>query len=290
MVSIIENDFLRVSIKSKGAELCGLYEKQQGVEYMWQADPAYWAKSSPVLFPIVGALKKDQYIFNDEHYSLSRHGFARDKVFEIKEHGSDRIAFVLRSTDDTLIQYPFLFLLKIEYQLKEHSLIVSYEVVNTGNEAMFFSIGAHPAFKIPLEDTLQYSDYELVFNKKETAKRWSVTKEGLIKTEFDDFFKNSANVSLEKSLFYNDALVFKDLQSDTIKLQSSKGKNSLVFSFTEFPYFGIWAAKDADFICLEPWSGIADSVDHNLLLADKEGILKLEPEKAWSAKWMVSCL
>ncbi len=285
----IESDLLKITISPKGAELQNINHKINGLEYMWQGDAAYWAKRSPVLFPIVGALKNDTYYFKEKVYQLPRHGFAREMEFEVVEQNKSSIAFFIQSNDETLQNFPFPFRFYIQYEVIENKLSVSYKVVNTGNEEMFFSIGGHPAFKLPLVENTSYEDYSIHFNEVEKTGRWPVTKEGLIKNEPILFLDETKELPLSKELFHEDALVFKGLKSNSLTLGSEKTPHKIEFHFPSFPFLGLWAAPSAEFICIEPWCGIADSVDTNQQLISKEGIHRLLPgalfERAWSASF-----
>ena len=284
----IENDNLIVKIKAKGAELFSIVSKQTQLEYMWGAGPA-WAKSSPVLFPVVGTLKDSKYTFQNKTYSLPRHGFARDEEFIVEQSQKDAIVFLLTSSIASLEKYPFHFELRISYQLKQDEVHTTYQVTNAGGDEMYFSIGAHPAFKAPLTNTLRYEDYYLQFNKKENTPRWPITKDGLIDSKPAALLIDTDRLDLKHDLFYEDALVLKELNSATISLKSDKDQHGLEFHFKGFPFLGLWAAKDANFICIEPWCGIADSVNHNQELTTKEGIENLEANESWSRSWSVRC-
>lgn len=283
----IENETLRVAIDANGAELKSVLSKTFNLEYLWGADPAYWAKTSPVLFPIVGALKDNTYSYEGQAYHLSRHGFARDHVFNVKQQRGDSIIFSLESSEDTLAVYPFPFILSIIYSLAGNELTVEYRVQNTGHTSMFFSVGGHPAFKVPLVEGTRYEDYKLVFEKEETAGRWPISKEGLIEKSPAPLLQHTRTLPLSKELFSQDALVLKHLQSQWVQLASDKTEHGLRFSLAGFPYLGLWAATGADFVCIEPWCGIADAVDANGQLADKEGIVQLQPGASFSRQWGV---
>jgi galactose mutarotase-like enzyme len=284
----LENGGLKVGIIAKGAELKSLVNKSNGVEHIWQADPDFWAKSSPVLFPIVGGLNDGLYHYKGSVYKLPRHGFARDNVFEIVNKSSQEVVLSFKSNEETLKGYPFDFELRLIYTLLENELEVAYEVINRGEELMYFSIGAHPAFSVPFAKNESYNDYSLSFEKDETLNQWPLNSEGLIETKpFEVNLKNK-EIPLSKKLFYKDALVYKDLKSESIILESSKSDHYLKFRFNDFPFFGIWAAKDANFVCLEPWCGIADSVSHNQELTAKEGINQLPRGQTFKRKWSVS--
>ncbi len=281
----IENEFLIVCSKPEGAELCSIFNKQTNLEYLWQAGPA-WPKHAPILFPIVGQLKDNLYHHNGKKYSLDRHGFARTKTFKLIDEQQSSVEYQLTSSSETLDVYPFEFDLKIRYELQGANLKIIYIVQNKGNNEMLFSIGAHPAFKVPLVEGENYGDYFLEFNKEENADRWLLNK-GLLDNNSKPMLENTNTLPLTKSLFYEDALVFKNLKSNVISLKNKKNNHGLHFKFENYPYFGIWAAKNADFVCLEPWHGIADSVISDQQLKNKEGIISLPPGKEFYCEYSI---
>lgn len=283
----IENENLQVVIDSKGAELKRVFHKKQAIDYLWDANPAYWAKTSPVLFPIVGTLKENTYYHKGRPYTLSRHGFARDKVFQVSAQHNHAITFSIESDAETLAVYPFHFIFSITYTLHNDALAVTYHIQNRHNDVMLFSVGGHPAFKVPLVEGTTYEDYRLVFEKEETAGRWPISKEGLIEKTPEPLLNGTKVLWLKKELFSKDALVLKNLQSRFVQLASDKAPHGLRFFFSGFPYLGLWAAPGADFLCIEPWCGIADSVASDQQLIQKEGILPLQPAEAFEVQWSV---
>ncbi len=288
-MAILENDHLLAIIKTKGAELQSLISKKTGIEYMWVGDPAFWGKHSPVLFPIVGGLKDDTYYHNGKAYHLPRHGFARDQEFEISASTDTEIVFTLRHNEATLAVYPFEFTLQLRYTLHQNQLSCSYEVYNPGKDILLFSVGAHPAFAVPmLNDLEDYKNYYLQFNVAETLHRWKLYN-GLIAEHAELLPTENGRLQLEPELFYEDAIVLKGLQSNRITIGCDTHPHRLNFNFNGFDFFGIWAAKDAPFVCLEPWCGIADSVNSNQQLTDKEGINRLQPGQHWSRAWSAEC-
>ena len=283
MISL-QNDKLSVAIHEKGAELQSI--QLNNVEYLWQADAAFWGKHSPVLFPIVGELKDGKYIFDNKEYKLSRHGFARDKIFAAEQSSDTTVTFSLKSDESTLTVYPFPFIFSVEYRIDDATLFCTYHIKNTGNADMYFSVGGHPAFKVPLINNLQYTDYYLQFNNDEVLNRY-VLHEGLTGNDTEEIILKDKTLQLHPSLFYADAIVLKHIKSNSIKLFSNKNEHGLLFTFNDFPYFGIWAAKDAPFVCLEPWCGIADNIHHDHQLISKEGINKLAANESWQRTWSV---
>jgi len=268
----IKNSFIKAQIKSFGAELNSLKKCDENFEYIWQANSKYWARHSPVLFPIVGRLKEDSYFYKNKKYSLSQHGFARDKEFEIVQNEADFIEFRLKSDEKSLEFYPFFFELNICYKLDKNSLIVSYKVKNKSDEKMYFSIGAHPAFNTQVGDFLEFENIK-------TTKRYFLDEKGLIYKNQDLNLENS-KLYLDKDLFKEDALVFDDSNIKQITLKNIENRSRVKVKFDNFPYLGIWSKpNDAPFVCIEPWFGVADEENANQKIEDKKGILSLEKEE-----------
>jgi len=284
----LENEYLKVGLAAKGAELQRLFSKETKLDYLWNGDDKYWAKHSPVLFPIVGALKNDSFTYQNETYHLPRHGFARDQVFDHHKISDTEAVFTLTQSEESLKVYPFHFELRLKYQLIDRKLNLTYEVINTGESELLFSIGAHPAFAVPNAPNTDYTDYYLAFNADKKLTYWKLDN-GLIAKETGNIHLNGHKLNLKHELFYNDALVFKTMQSNCISLLNTKNDYGLHFHFDDFPFFGIWAATDAPFVCLEPWCGVADGVAHDQELAHKEGIIKLEKGQNWERYWEVEC-
>lgn len=280
----ISNGMLTASISGKGAELQRLQYK--GLEYLWQGDKAYWPKHSPVLFPFVGELKNGEYLFDGKEYKMPRHGFARDRVFETLRVYDNSATFVLISDAHTLAIYPFRFVFKIKYRLEANTLFCTYLVENADGKAMYFSVGGHPAFNVPLYNGLHYSDYVLKFDKNTFLKKY-ILHNGLTGDDTETIHLDNKTLSLKPSLFYEDAIVLKEIESAQVELSTAKNEHALKFSFDGFPYFGIWAAKDAPFVCLEPWCGIADNIHHDQQLIHKEGINELARGESWQRTWSV---
>jgi len=286
-IHYLENDVLKVAITSRGAELDNIYNKQTKLEYLWDANPTFWPKKSPNLFPVIGGLKNSEYSFEGNKYTLSRHGFARDNDYVVEEFDASNIKFTLHSNDKTRDNYPFDFIFSIIYSIEKNVLKCKYVVQNTSSYKMYFSVGAHPAFRIPLTADTNYNDWYLEFGEIENADLFPLDKEGLIKMQSAPFFNDTKKLPLIKELFYNDALVFKDLKSTQIDIKSDKSENGLKIEFKGFPYYGIWSAKDANFVCLEPWCGIADIENTDGNLISKEGISMLKSNEIFEREWTV---
>ncbi len=276
MIVTITNNKISASIDTIGAELIRLEKDNQNC--IWTVDDTYWNKTSPILFPIVGRLKNDSYKYDGKTYELPRHGFARNFEFQILNKTENSIIFVLDSNSETLKNYPFEFQLQLEYELDGNELKMKYSVENKSQVTMPFSIGAHPAFAI--ENS--FSDYSLKFNQTEEFTSYELDNE-----QFSNSFRkiNSENgqINLNYSLFEKDALVFKHLQSNKLTLLK-KNEPVLSVQFEGFPYLGIWTKPNAPFLCIEPWCGLADNVNHNGNIFEKEGINLLQPNETFTRK------
>jgi len=283
----LANDHLRVDISTQGAELQSIFNKHTKLEYLWNGDPAFWAKRSPVLFPVVGELKNHQYTYKGKSYQMSRHGFARDKQFTVSDHGDHTVTFLLTDSPETLEVYPFHFNFSIQYTIDDNRVYVVYEVKNTGKETMYFSVGGHPAFNVPIADKTTFEDYYVCFSRVENAGRYPLSAEGLLETQPELMLHNTEKLPLRHSLFQEDALVFKHLQSASITVESAKTDRGFTVYFEDFPYLGLWTKKDANFLCVEPWCGIADNVNATGELTVKEGIISLHPNEIFERQWSV---
>lgn len=288
MVHHIQNEQLRIGVKTTGAELCSLVSQTTGQEYMWQADPAYWASHAPVLFPIVGGLKNGQYRFDGKTYALPKHGIVRynEKVI-LESQEENSLTFLLLSDADSRLQYPFDFAFRVRFVLEARRLTVHHEVHNTGSHTMYFSLGAHPAFRCPLHAHESYEDYFLEFEQTEQLSTWLLNDAGLVASEGPVMLDHSKMLPLHAHLFDQDALIFKQHPSQSIALKSKRSAQILQVEYSGWPYLGIWAKPGAPFVCIEPWLGIADSAGTNQELPQKEGILSLKAGKIFQAVYSI---
>lgn len=275
MITTLSNSILSIAINSKGAELISIKNNQTKHEYLWEGNPEYWGKHSPILFPIVGTLKNNTYRFNGQNYTLPRHGFARDCEFKMLRQEQDKVIFSLQENTATLATYPFNFELQVGYTLTENEVIVSYLIKNNNPVSMPFSIGGHPAFALKND----FTDYSLLFEKEENLISYALEND-LISDKTAIIPLQQNKLSLSYSLFEKDALVFKSMASKQIQLLENN-MPVLNFKYCDFPHFGLWTKVGAPFICLEPWLGYADTVAANGNLMEKEGItlLKANSEK-----------
>ena len=282
-VITLSNSQISVAIKTLGAELCSIKNKLNR-EFMWEGNPNFWGKHSPVLFPIVGTLKNNTFYHNDTKYTLTRHGFARDMEFELIEKTENSATFSIQSNSATLLNYPFEFELQIQYTLINTTVEIDYKVVNKDNSEIPFSIGAHPAFALPNS----FEDYSLDFEKVEPLE-YTLLENDLVSQQTEKIHTDTNRVPLTYELFKRDALIFKKLQSNSLIIIEEE-KPILKVHFQNFPSLGIWTKVDAPFICIEPWFGYSDTTESNGNLFEKEGVIVLEANAKFQAKFSIEIL
>ncbi len=285
----IENQHISVKIQHKGAEICSLKSKKTNQEFMWDANPDIWGSYAPVLFPIIGLLKHDCYSYKGKEYSIPKHGFVRNNTrLELANKTEESLTLILQYNEETLKIYPFKFAFYITFELKEKTLKVKHRIENMGSEELLFSLGGHPAFRCPLNDSEDYTDYYLEFENTETADTWLLSDNGLISESTSPVLINTKKLELTKDMFDKDALIFKKLKSKKVTLKNSKNDTSLSLAFPDFKYLGIWAKPAAPFVCIEPWLGIADSDNSTGEFEKKEGIIKLHAHKSFEAEFDIT--
>ena len=284
----IQNEYLKVSVNPVGAELASIQHAKTGKEYIWEANPAIWGSSAPVLFPIIGALKEGRFIYQGNSYQLPKHGFIRynDKL-QLQQKTTDQLTFSLQSDTDSLQIFPFEFEFIIHFALSGNTLTLSHEVHNRGRQPMWFSLGGHPAFKCPINEGEVYEDYFLEFEKQEYLHTWNLNTDGLIAEKGRIVMDQTHILPLHRHLFDQDALILKNIQSRAVSLKSNKSTDAIKVSFEGFPYLGVWAKPQAPFVCIEPWQGIADHADASGRIEEKEGIMQLEAGDVHKAAYSI---
>lgn len=275
-------------INTKGAELASLKD-EAGTEYIWQADAETWPRHAPVLFPIVGRLKNDQYTIGEKQFVLGQHGFARDLQFSLVSTSDAGCTLVLEANQETRRLFPFEFKLFATYLLKNSTLTVGYRVENHSDGTMWFSLGAHPGFNCPLFAGERYEDYFLEFD--DTKYHLTALDKGLRTDTLTVLQLDQRQLPLSTALFDKDALVFEGGQINGLRL-CSRMKGPLVqLNCPGWPFFGIWTKKGCDqFVCLEPWFGVADHTYSRGELAEKTGITALLPGHHFEASYSIAIL
>ena len=288
MIYTLENSNIKITASPFGGELHNLTSKIDGTEFLWNGNEEFWKYHAPILFPIVGKVKHNRYMAEENTYSLPQHGLARISEFNIIKKTDTSIIFSLPYSNKTLEVYPYKFELQIRYDLIENGVKVSYKVINKDSKEIFFSIGAHPAFMCPIMPEETMNDYYFEFNKKETSSLLTLNAEGYFSHERLPYLNNENIINLSKEVFKNDALVFDNLNSNKISLKSKNHNKSLTMDFTGFPYMGLWSKPTgAPFVCIEPWFGHSDYEDFTGEFKEKEGIQRLNIDEEFNCSYTI---
>lgn len=278
---IIENEFLKLTVAEHGAEIKSLINKATGEELMWQADPTFWGRTAPVLFPVVGNYYQKKSIYDNKVYEMGQHGFARDMDFDLVLAAADKLVFELKDSAETHEKYPFEFLLAITYTISGKTVDINWNVKNVNNSTMYFSIGGHPAFNCDIDT------YTLHFTKNGspidsfTANIIANDGSGCLSDETETHSLTDGTLKMSDELFSKDALIIENEQADAVTLVNPAGQNVITVTCPT-SLFGVWSpvGKHAPFVCIEPWCGRCDRVGFNQILEEREhgNILKANEE------------
>ena len=277
MLYSLENDKLCVQVRSYGAELRSIKERADETEYLWDGNLQWWKYSSPVLFPIVGKLQDGKYRVNGKEFELPGHGFGRISEYQLVERRQDYIEFALKWSEESLASYPWKFQLNVAYALKDKTVEVIWKVQNLDDKEMVYSIGAHTAFRCPLVQGEEFSDYYLKFNQEEDNINMPLNCKGQFLKVQGETHLQGQQLDLNYEMFAGDALAYKGLKSDVVSICSHKSDKKVSMEAKDFPFWGFWtpAQGGAPFLCLEPWQGHADYEGYDGEFAEREGSLKL---------------
>lgn len=284
----LKNGDLSAWFTSAGAELKSLKDCQTGQEYMWNANPEFWKRTSPILFPLVGNYKNKECRYNGHVYSLPQHGFARDMDFEMTSLAKDEIWFSLSSSPETIRKFPFLFRLEVGYKLEGRCLRVTWRVVNRGKETMYFSIGGHPAFLCPLQTKDRQSEYYIHFDAEGEVTSRMIGSSGLATDTIMTYPLEDGYLRISEDLFDHDALVIENHQAQKVSLCTPDKKPYVTVSFNA-PLFGVWSVpgKAAPFVCIEPWYGRCDHESFSGTLQEREWGNELEASGTFETSYTV---
>lgn len=308
----LSNGILTVEVSGHGAELCSI--RKGGTEYLWQADPAFWKRHSPVLFPIVGSVWNGHFKVDGKEYRMSQHGFARDMDFRLLAIGPDEVRYILESDEGTLALYPYRFALIIGYRLVGSRIEVSWSVSNTSDKEIHFQIGAHPAFYYPDFDPSSAGrgffllegpsapgemEYYLVKEKgcadPDTKYTLRASFPSRYSRETDDIAarlakegRRSEILPLDTHTFDRDVLIFDDSQIDKVTLLTGAGDPWLGMKF-DSPLLGLWSpgGKNAPFVCIEPWFGRCDRVGYDGEFRFRDHVMHLAPMQTFNAGYEI---
>ncbi len=282
----LSNEYLTLEVSASGAELSRV-TGADGTEYLWNADPVYWKRHSPVLFPVVGNYNQKHFLYKGEKWPMGQHGFARDMEFELISQDLESLSFVLNSSEETRRLYPMEFSLQITYTLHENLISVDWLVKNPGKEALHFSIGAHPAFYCPVADNGTQTEYAIDLHTDASELICGVLSgDGVLTEEKVIYPLENGKLRLTEHLFDRDALIVEGGQIRKLSLCMPNQTPYVTMDFTA-PLFGIWspAGKQAPFVCLEPWYGRSDRETFCDDISKREYGTTLQPSETFQASY-----
>ena len=285
----LKNDILTIAVDNHGAELTSI--NKNGIEYLWQADPAFWKRHSPVLFPIVGSVWEGKYMVEGKEYSLGQHGFARDMDFELIDKGPARLAYRLESDAQTLEKYPWPFRLEIAYELKNNEIKVLWKVENISDKQMYFQIGAHPAFNYPDYCAEKKERGFFSFDNSDGLKCIRIVEKGCVDAETLhplEVPQNGLYPLAYDTFDVIDTFMLQDSQLKRVSLHKPDTSKWLELCF-DAPVVGLWSppCKNAPFICIEPWYGRCDRAGYKGEFKDREWMNTLAPGAAFNASYII---
>lgn len=280
-------DLLQVAVKAAGAEPVSL-RTAAGHELLWQAGPE-WPRHAPVLFPIVGRLAGDTLRHHGQASRMTQHGFARDRRFDWLERGPAGCRLALADDAQSRAVYPFGFRLEVEYRVEAARLAIEYRLVNTGDAVLPASLGAHPAFRWPLADSVAKTAHRLVFEQPEPAPVRRV-EGGLLRMAAEPSPIEGRVLALDEALFADDAVILDRPQSRSVVFEGDGAPVALEIGWHGMDQLGIWSKPGAGFLCIEPWHGLASPVGFDGEFTDKPFLMQLDPGAEARLGWSVSVL
>ena len=279
MIYTIKNDKIEVSVEDLGAQMRSIKDAT-GKEYLWQGDENYWNVSAPNLFPYIARLTEGKYILKGRTYEMPKHGFLRNSVLKLKEKTQTKMVFSLTDSEETYKMYPYHFEIKVKYELFENELKVSYNVANKDKKVMYFGVGGHPGFQVPVEKELSFEDYFIEYAKGTDMKRVGMSEDCFVTGKDEAFpLEENRRLYLHHNLFDDDAIILKDAPSKVV-LASEKGSARIEMETSHLEYLGIWhkPASDAPYVCIEPWSSLPSKKDIIEDLEKQDNLVSLKPD------------
>ena len=279
MIYTIKNDKIEVSVEDLGAQMRSIKDAT-GKEYLWQGDEKYWNGSAPNLFPYIARLTEGKYILKGRTYEMPKHGFLRNSVLKLKEKTQTKMVFSLTDSEETYKMYPYHFEIKVKYELFENELKVSYNVANKDKKVMYFGVGGHPGFQVPVEKELFFEDYFIEFAKGTDMKRVGMSEDCFVTGKDEAFpLEENRRLYLHHNLFDDDAIILKDAPSKVV-LASEKGSARIEMETSHLEYLGIWhkPASDAPYVCIEPWCSLPSKIDIIEDLEKQDNLVSLKPD------------
>lgn len=286
----LKNEMLTIQVSEHGAELQSI--RKDDYEYLWQGNPEYWGRRSPVLFPIVGSVWEKCFRVDGKVYEMGQHGFARDMDFELVSAADTEVWYRLKSSEKTLAAYPWPFVLEIGYRLEGNSVKVLWKVTNPGETEMYFQIGAHPAFNYPGYDPDAVDRGVVAFDRNDNLQRSGFKGKGCVdpQARFPIPLSDDGMLRLKRDTFDDiDTLMLENDQVHKIVFLKNDSSPYLTVTF-DAPVVAIWSPpkRNAPFFCIEPWYGRCDRADFTGEFKDRDWVNALAPGATFAASYTIT--
>ena len=288
MTHAISNQLLTVTVSEHGAELQSI-KGADGTEYLWQGDPAYWPDRALNLFPYVARLTEGKYYLDGQLYHMGIHGLAPYLDFDLKDQSLTRLVFELASSEKTLAAYPRVFAFRVIYELRGNRLSITYEVENRDDRIMYFGLGGHPGFQVPLREGKRFEDYRLRFEAPCHPRRIGFTEDCFLDGTDQAFpLEQDQFLPLSHGLFDDDAIVLKDV-GHRVTLETAGDTRSVTVEFPGMDYLGLWhwPKTDAPYLCIEPWCSLPSSKGKIAAFEEQTDLITLHPNKIYRNTWSI---
>lgn len=285
----IRNHAMTVTVDELGAQLMSI-TADDGTEYLWNGDPAYWTGRAPILFPYVGRLTNDRYTYDGKEYEMTRHGFAKRSEFTVLTAGKDHVTLHIEDTEESRKIYPFAFHFDVSYVLEGNTLVVVYATENMDNKTMFFGLGGHPGFRVPLEAGKDFTDYRLTFAQPSQPSQVLLSDSYMLSGHEAPYpLENGVDLPLRHELFDHDAIILKNF-ARSLTLSAGEGTRGLTLTCPKMRYMGIWhqPKTDAPYVCLEPWVSLPSRENVVEDLSQQFDLISLAPRQRYENRWTVT--
>lgn len=289
MLHTVHNEFLSVIASEQGAELQSVLGAD-GTEYLWQGDPTYWRNRAVNIFPYVARLTDGSYYLDGKLYHMDIHGLAPYRRFHAVSNDGTRMVLEMDSNEETYAAYPREFALRVIYALQGRTLSVLYEVENRDDKVMYFGLGGHPGFNVPLAKGKRFEDYRLRFSRPCQPQRIGFTKNCFLNGKDEPFsLEEGQLLRLHHELFDDDAIVLKNIARE-VTLETDGDSHSVTVAFPQMDYLGLWhrPQTDAPYICIEPWCSLPSTQDQIAVLEQQKDLISLEPKGIYRNQWRIT--
>jgi len=279
----IENEYLKLTVTTWGAQIKSVVRKCDGVEHMWQADKEVWGYHAPILFPHAGKVVDGIIEAKGKTYESGQHGFARLMEHEFVDQTEDTIVLELCSSEETLARFPYEFRLVSSFTLEGDTVHHTLTVENLDSDKLHFGIGYHPGFTVPFDDKHVATDYELRFSEVESPICINNLPHGLVHGNIYLMPANIRSIPVNEYIFANDSHCMVNLKSQTLGLYEKGTGRGVVCNIQEFPYTLIWSKPGMpQFVCIEPWHSLPSPEGGSTKWEEKPAAAVLNPGEAWS--------